>query len=191
MTPLLKKAALASVLALSFGVTAHAAVDHSTYTDAGLVSENWSTTVATTTGTFSDLFTFSLVPNAGVGLSAQSVMVSSFGTSLSTIALYLGSFTSLGALTGAPIGAGVVETKTGMFSTTDNLYLDFSQLAANTAYTMVVSGDAVGRSSYTSIIQLAPVPEPETYAMLLAGLGVMGFVARRKSRKSTSGHSAA
>lgn len=26
----------------------------------------------------------------------------------------------------------------------------------------------------------APVPEPETYAMLLAGLGLMGFVARRR-----------
>jgi hypothetical protein len=29
----------------------------------------------------------------------------------------------------------------------------------------------------------APVPEPETYAMLMAGLGVMGFVARRRKNK--------
>jgi hypothetical protein len=27
---------------------------------------------------------------------------------------------------------------------------------------------------------LAPVPEPETYAMMLMGLGLMGFVARRR-----------
>lgn len=26
----------------------------------------------------------------------------------------------------------------------------------------------------------APVPEPESYAMLLAGLGLMGFMVRRK-----------
>lgn len=29
---------------------------------------------------------------------------------------------------------------------------------------------------------IAPVPEPETYAMLLAGLGLVGFVARRRQR---------
>lgn len=30
---------------------------------------------------------------------------------------------------------------------------------------------------------LLPVPEPETYAMFLAGLGMMGFVARRRARR--------
>ena len=29
---------------------------------------------------------------------------------------------------------------------------------------------------------LAPVPEPETYALMLAGLGLMGWVARRRTR---------
>jgi len=32
-------------------------------------------------------------------------------------------------------------------------------------------------------IAAAPVPEPETYAMMLAGLGMLGFVARRRRRK--------
>ncbi|MES2840075.1 MAG: PEP-CTERM sorting domain-containing protein [Pseudomonadota bacterium] len=35
---------------------------------------------------------------------------------------------------------------------------------------------------YTAIT--APVPEPETYAMLLAGLGLMGAVARRRKNQS-------
>lgn len=35
-------------------------------------------------------------------------------------------------------------------------------------------------SNTTTLYSLAPVPEPETYAMLLAGLALMGFVARRK-----------
>lgn len=33
-------------------------------------------------------------------------------------------------------------------------------------------------------LYIAAIPEPETYAMLLAGLGLMGFVARRRTRKS-------
>jgi hypothetical protein len=32
-------------------------------------------------------------------------------------------------------------------------------------------------------LYLAPIPEPETYAMLLAGLGLMGFVARRRKSR--------
>jgi hypothetical protein len=31
-------------------------------------------------------------------------------------------------------------------------------------------------------VNIAPIPEPETYAMLLAGLGLMGFVARRRKQ---------
>lgn len=37
-------------------------------------------------------------------------------------------------------------------------------------------------SNTTSLYALAPVPEPETYAMLLAGLGLLGWVKRRKSK---------
>ena len=31
-----------------------------------------------------------------------------------------------------------------------------------------------------NMVGAVPVPEPETYAMLLAGLGAMGFLARRR-----------
>lgn len=34
--------------------------------------------------------------------------------------------------------------------------------------------------------RLSPIPEPESYAMLLAGLGLMGFVARRRRRSSNA-----
>lgn len=33
-------------------------------------------------------------------------------------------------------------------------------------------------------VNIAPIPEPETYAMLLAGLGLMGFVARRRKQRT-------
>ena len=32
-------------------------------------------------------------------------------------------------------------------------------------------------------IAVAPIPEPETYAMMLAGLSLMGFVARSRKQK--------
>ncbi|MDP2404393.1 MAG: choice-of-anchor I family protein [Methylotenera sp.] len=35
-------------------------------------------------------------------------------------------------------------------------------------------------SNTTSLYSLAPVPEPETYAMLLVGLGLLGFTVRRR-----------
>jgi hypothetical protein len=31
-----------------------------------------------------------------------------------------------------------------------------------------------------------PVPEPETYSMVLAGLGLMGFIARRRKQKEAA-----
>ena len=35
----------------------------------------------------------------------------------------------------------------------------------------------------TGTMTVAAIPEPETYALLLAGLGLLGFVARRRQRK--------
>lgn len=42
-----------------------------------------------------------------------------------------------------------------------------------------------GFGGYASPVAL-PVPEPETYAMLLAGLGLMGAIARRKQKQATA-----
>lgn len=52
-------------------------------------------------------------------------------------------------------------------------------------YTIVVEGIGITGStaSYGGNVVAIPVPEPETYAMMLAGLGAIGFlVARRRNR---------
>ena len=38
-----------------------------------------------------------------------------------------------------------------------------------------------GNSNWATSMTVTPVPEPKNYAMLLAGLGLMGFIARRRS----------
>ena len=65
----------------------------------------------------------------------------------------------------------------------------FANLAGGN-YTLKVTGNVqgVGFGGTPAIggalaqYQVTPVPEPETYAMLLAGLGVMGAIARRRSK---------
>ena len=61
-------------------------------------------------------------------------------------------------------------------------------LAPSSSYILQVSGTALeSNASYRLFgtqLQITPVPEPETYSMLLAGLGLIGAIALRRSRKS-------
>jgi len=58
----------------------------------------------------------------------------------------------------------------------------FNDLSAGNYFYEVSGGNygtQIGQVSFSSTI-INAVPEPETYAMLLAGLGALGFVARRR-----------
>lgn len=89
------------------------------------------------------------------------------------------SFTSL---TGAGGGFSVAATNSGL------VYSSTQALSAGT-YSLTLSGTAASSPpilngsvrydvSYTAVA--SPVPEPETYALMLAGLGVVGWAARRR-----------
>lgn len=61
----------------------------------------------------------------------------------------------------------------------------------DTPFVLTVANTGVlpGFSSYTgsfTAYQVTPVPEPETAAMLLAGLGVMATIARRRNKRVLS-----
>lgn len=55
---------------------------------------------------------------------------------------------------------------------------------AGSGYYFNVTGNVTGAPNgfYTFTAVAAPIPEPGTYAMLLAGLGVVGFIAARRRR---------
>ncbi|MEO6561865.1 MAG: PEP-CTERM sorting domain-containing protein [Nitrosospira sp.] len=60
---------------------------------------------------------------------------------------------------------------------------------ANASFNLKPFDPGTGNSYTFTITQtptVSPIPEPETYAMLLAGLGLMGAMARRRSTKLDS-----
>ena len=84
--------------------------------------------------------------------------------------------------------------KTASFSITlDNVAVGTNTVGVSTYLaTGTIVGQAFASNQYgnystfttTAVSAIAAVPEPETYAMLMAGLGLMGFVARRRKNKA-------
>ena len=75
------------------------------------------------------------------------------------------------------LGQGADKLKSGETVTWSSSFLNVPTSFENMA--VHVQGLGGGESQWYS---LTPVPEPETYAMFLAGLGLLGAVARRRMR---------
>jgi len=128
---------------------------------------------------FNDVFTFDVKQ-----LSDFSVVLTSQSTSALN-GLNLTSFGMYGSASGAQIIGGTQEL-TGI---RDKWTLSFASLAAGSYY-LKVGGDIVSNSgaTFTANGMLTPVisavPEPGTYAMFIAGMGLMVFSLRRRQRRS-------
>ena len=73
---------------------------------------------------------------------------------------------------------GVMGTPTLSFDS-DHLYVNWEGLSF-TSGTLVFSVNSIADKDNVVTDTISAVPEPETYAMLLVGLGLVGYAARRK-----------
>lgn len=168
----LKILAAAAALAFSAGVQADATFDLGTI-DGTLPIGN--TVLA---GSFTDTYNFNIA-----SLSTVTAIVLNTSYFLDPPGMTLGKIGFFAAsLDGVPLTLSVATTTlaTGVELVTQKLFVDDAlKLAGPHTLTIGGVGDA-GSSAYTGSISVTVVPEPETYALMLAGLGVVGLLARRR-----------
>ncbi len=161
----MKKAALALTLLAS------AAVAQAATFNIGALGNTYQNSVDVS-GSFEDLYTFTL-PSQFTGLTGSYFAVDYVGLGLDTYLTVGQGAPGVGSTVPLPITGSLSGLNVASYQSTFNL-------TAGGAYWFKLSGYGEA-ASYT--VTLAPVPEPETYALLLAGLGLMGAVARRRQSK--------
>jgi len=137
------------------------------------------------TGLFSDIFTFSVPANGGSGYSVANF--SPVGLEGSFITL-LTSMSLISNPNGIPLDFDDTFVTSSTVPGGSAITMTWGPTAAGDMY-LIVSGATTGSIGgiYTGAISVTAVPEPESYAMLLAGLGVMGAIAVRRNKAKKQG----
>lgn len=142
--------------------------------DLGLLSTTIGKSGIEVSGSFDDIFTFTTsstnpVEGSFVGISGANDMTVEYRFGVGAVTPIWGAFTD-------PMK--VTLNSDGDFGYSQTV----SGLQAGTKYWFNLKGTG-SEAKYS--VTLAPVPEPETYAMLLAGLGLIGAIARRRKTTTT------
>ncbi|SFL41625.1 FxDxF family PEP-CTERM protein [Rugamonas rubra] len=172
----MKTTTLFAALALALGSGAVLAND--IQIDAGLLPQDASAPFGHLfthdVGLFTDTIDFT-VPTGSLGSSAHALNLMLGSTSIYDISALSYS-----------VWGGTSASDTVWYGTFpgNNISYDIG-LSTPGAYHIRVTGNADGvYGGAYAIALVSGVPEPETYGMLLAGLGLVGFVARRRAVKT-------
>lgn len=136
---------------------------------------------------FTDNWMFSVAPGGSFNALVASISLSGiFGIDSSTLKMELLSKDALGNYTAVTPWSFATTTTTPAGSVSTVSFANLLQLAPNTSYELQIMGTTDGSVSggYTGAFtfNVAAVPEPETYALMLAGLGMLGWVASRRRK---------
>ena len=155
------------------------AVHNATYTNTyniGTLSTSPYVNSATVTGVFSDRYNFSIVGSSVTAGSALTLNLDlgNIGFHISNLELDL-------------YNAGGTWLDGDMVTGPNDVAVSLTETLVAGNYFFRVQGtgdgDTTGKGIYAFTAAAAPVPEADTYAMMLAGLGLIGFMVSRR-RKS-------
>lgn len=168
------------------GDTVNPLVDSNKFSIPTLGSLNWTSA--------SDVrLLFNAVEPGGNGLSVDDVTLK-FYNGDTVIAAIDGSFELASTLTGNGSSGFLINVDAAQQSFLNTTVFGLGGAADyRIALESTISGVAGGPESFSAVMGdgtgggggvVSAVPEPETYAMLLSGLGLMGFMARRRKNKA-------
>lgn len=121
-------------------------------------------------GSFTDVYTFSSLQPFSLSASVTSVVNGASNLDFSDI-----------SISGPGGSLAFIKTLGDPF---ELFTLQTGLLAAGTYSLTLMGMNSVLPASYGGNVSVSPVPEPESYALMLAGIGVIGFVAARRSRRN-------
>ena len=135
-------------------------------------------TFAANTGSFTDYFTFS-IPSLNTG-DVVGTAIAGFKSIVKVGLVQTVSFTGFDLYSGSAGSGSMIAAGDVSFPAIGSVYAN--ALSAGNYYLQVSGKVASVGGSYGGNLSLitTPVPEPGSYAMFLAGLGLMGVIARRR-----------
>jgi hypothetical protein len=130
---------------------------------------------------------FNLPANGGSGYGVVNFPVNTGSVSFNTIFSSLALFSSPSGTVGVGDELLTSETSSSGSNSGNAISLTWGPTAGGPMY-LVVSGITNGSVGglYSGAISVSPVPEPETWAMMLIGAGLVGFRLRNRSKKTAA-----